>query len=206
MDLQTVDYYSKNAPMVASRYESVTNSLAVHFERAFGAEARVLDVGCGSGRDMAYMHRLGRQAFGIDASPEFVEIAQKLHPELRGRIACGSLPEAEVPFGGAFDGVLCSAVLMHLPSNELPFAVEFIKRCLRPCGHLLYSVPSKRLDVMSDSLRDAAGRLFIPDSQGRLQAALGTAGFTLIDSWSNADSLGRDEVEWASALMRLDSR
>jgi len=205
MDLQTVDYYSKNASTVASRYESITNSLSVHFERAFATNARVLDIGCGSGRDMAYLHSLGRQAFGIDATPEFVEIAQKLHPELQGRIACGSLPEAKTPFGGAFDGVLCSAVLMHLPSEELPDAVAFIKRCMRVGGHLLYSVPSKRLDVIGKSLRDAAGRLFIPDTQGRLHSLLAAAGFTLIDSWSNTDSLGRDEVEWISALLRLDS-
>jgi SAM-dependent methyltransferase len=206
MDQKTIDYYARNALSIGDRYESIVNSLALDFERAFLVGSRVLDVGCGSGRDMAYLHRIGRQVFGIDATREFVELAQRLHPELQDRIACGSLPDAEVPFGGEFDGVLCSAVLMHVPLTALPDTVTFIKRCLRLGGHLLYSVPSKRLDVIGESQRDSSGRLFIPDDQGRLQALLTAAGFILVDSWSNNDSLGRDEVEWASALMSLETR
>ncbi len=204
MDQQTVDYYAKNSVAVSNRYESIVNGLATSFERAFPNGSRVLDIGCGSGRDMAHLHRIGRMVFGIDATPELVELAQKLHPELHGRIACGSLPDAENPFGSEFDGVLCSAVLMHLPAEELPGSVAFIKRCLRFGGHFLYSVPSKRLDIVAESDRDAQGRLFIPDSQARIQNLLMAAGFSLIDSWNNTDSLGRDEVEWTSALMRLD--
>lgn len=206
MDFQTVDYYSKNATSVAKRYESIVNGLAVHFGRAFAAGSRVLDIGCGSGRDMAYLQVLGMHANGLDATPELVELAQELHPELKGRIACGALPDAPVPFGGGFDGVLCSAVLMHIPQEHQEAAVAFIKRCMRVEGQLLYSVPSKRLDVAQASQRDAAGRLFIPDSQGRLQGLFEAEGFSLIAQWDNADSLGRDEVAWTSVLMRLSER
>jgi SAM-dependent methyltransferase len=205
MDQQTIDYYSRNAVEISDRYESIVNSLAIHFERAFANGRRVLDIGCGSGRDLAYLQRLGKDVCGIDGTPELVERAQLLHPELKGRIICGTVPEAPIPFGGAFDGILCSAVLMHIPLDLQRKAVTFIKQCLRPGGHLLYSVPSKRLDVASASSRDAAGRLFIPDSQSLLQGLLEEAGFTSLDRWGSADSLGRDEVAWESVLMRLGS-
>jgi SAM-dependent methyltransferase len=203
MDKETIAYYRQSADLVADRYESIVNGMAPCFEQAFAAGSRVLDVGCGSGRDMAHLLRMGRDAYGLDATPELVERAQQLHPELRGRIVLDALPDARVPFGGNFDGVLCSAVLMHLPSESLPAAVKFLNSCLRPGGSLLYSVPSKRLDVASSSHRDVAGRLFIPNAQGHLGDLLQTQGFRLIDQWRNADSLGRDEVEWTSVWMTL---
>lgn len=205
MDQPTIDYYSRNAVEIAGRYESIVNGLATDFERAFANGPRVLDVGCGSGRDLAYLQQLGKDVYGIDGAPELVERAQLIHPELKGRITCGAVPGAPIPFGGAFDGVLCSAVLMHIPPDQQRNAVAFIKQCLRPGGHLLYSVPSKRLDVASASNRDAAGRLFIPDSRGFLQGLFEEAGFMTLDRWGNADSLGRDDVAWESVLMRLGS-
>jgi len=203
MDSQTVSYYSQNAKVIADRYESIVNGLAKHFEDAFPSGSRVLDVGCGSGRDLAYLHSLGRDTYGLDATPELVELAQDLHPELKGRLVCESIPGTAVPFGGAFDGVLCSAVLMHIAEEHQPAAVEFIKRCLKPRGRLLYSVPSKRLDAAAAGHRDSNGRLFIPDSAERYQTLLENQGYKLLNQWGNADSLGRDEVEWASVLMQL---
>jgi len=205
MDPQTVSYYSQNARLVADRYESSANGLAAHFDVAFPVGSRVLDIGCGSGRDLALLHSGGRDVYGLDATRELVEVAQSLHPELKGRIVCGSIPGTSVPFGGGFDGVLCSAVLMHIAYEHQPTAVELIRSCLIPGGRLLYSVPSKRLDVTPIEHRDSQGRLFIPDTAGRYQSLLQDQGFTLVNQWSNADSLRREEVEWASVLMQLDS-
>jgi hypothetical protein len=106
------------------------------------------------------------------------------------------------PFGGEFDGVLCSAVLMHIDVDQLSLAASSIKSCLKIGGRLLYSVPSKRLDVVSEN-RDANGRLFIPDQSGRLQGIFEGLGFECISKWGNADSMGRDSVEWESVLLEL---
>lgn len=202
MDIATVKYYSANAQTVAARYESVVSSLSVSFEKSFMPKSKILDIGCGSGRDLALLASLGHDCFGIDATPEFVTLCQKLHPELEGRVLHASLPGFDPPFGGFFDGILCSAVLMHIPENQLDGTAISIKQCLQHRGRLLYSVPSKREDVVTDN-RDANGRLFIPDQSNRLQAIFERLGFRLIAKWDNADSLGRDSVEWISVLMEL---
>ena len=93
MDHQTLKYYSANASEIADRYESVTSSLSRHFETAFMRQSKVLDIGCGSGRDLSALSKLGHDCYGVDATVEFVELAQKLHPELKGKIACKSLPK-----------------------------------------------------------------------------------------------------------------
>jgi SAM-dependent methyltransferase len=202
MDQNTVNYYSMNATQVADRYEAVVSSLSEHFFVSYKPNSKLLDIGCGSGRDLAVLHKLGHQCYGIDPTPEFVEIAQLVHPELSNRIAHGGLPDMTPPFGGEFDGVLCSAVLMHIDVDQLHLAASSIKNCLKIGGRLLYSVPSKRLDVVSEN-RDTNGRLFIPDQSARLQGIFEGIGFECISKWGNADSMGRDSVEWESVLMEL---
>jgi SAM-dependent methyltransferase len=148
MDLRTIEYYSSHAQTIARRYESIVSPHANRFVSAFHASSRVLDIGFGSGRDLANLYALGFDVFGIDAVAEFVEMAQVLHPyKLRNRVSCDSLPDFEIPFGGEFDGVLCSAVLMHLDSTELFNAALNIKRCLKRNGRLLISVPSFRSEL-----------------------------------------------------------
>ena len=129
MDKSTLDYYATNALAVANRYEQVPSALADQFDLAFTSGCKVLDIGCGSGRDLAVLVRKGFDAYGIDPTSEFVDIAQKNHPELIGRVKIGQLPELGTPFGGEFDGLLSSAVLMHLDVNELEESVEAFKYC-----------------------------------------------------------------------------
>ena len=204
MDLATLTYYSKNAEAIAARYESVTSSLSNSFKDAFSPRSKLLDIGCGSGRDLALLASLGHDCFGVDATPEFVALAQSLHPQLQGKVLEATLPTLSPPFGGGFDGILCSAVLMHIPEIELTATANSIKNCLKANGRLLYSVPSKRLDLITEN-RDANGRLFIPDQSDRLQNIFEHIGFNLISKWHNEDSMGRDSVEWLSVLMELKS-
>ena len=165
MDSATLRYYSQNAHAVAQRYENVESPLASSFARVFPPGGRILDIGCGSGRDLAELHRQGYQAFGVDATREFVDLAQKTHPELTGKIAYGTLPELGIPFEGEFDGVLCSAVLMHIDTADLLNAALAIKSCLKVNGRLLLSIPATRADT-DDQERDANGRLFKTYSPG----------------------------------------
>ena len=200
MDSQTVSYYSSNAIHLANRYDGIVSSLSHHFDTSFLSNSKLLDIGCGSGRDLSILHILGHDCYGIDPTPEFVTLAQQAHPELLGRIANGSLPDLSPPFNGAFDGVLCSAVLMHIAVEDLESSANAIKNCLKIGGRLLYSVPSKRLDVIAED-RDANGRLFIPNQSQRLLAIFENIGFVELKTWANADSFGRDAVEWESVLL-----
>jgi SAM-dependent methyltransferase len=204
MDQSTINFYTVNAKQVAVRYESVVSDLSKHFTEAFNTGLKILDIGCGSGRDLAALHKLGYDTYGIDPAPQFVELAQEIHPELKDRIIQGALPDLPVPFNDEFDGVLCSAVLMHIEVEQLPKAAKAIKACLRAGGRLLFSVPSKRLDVVSEN-RDQNGRLFIPNQGDRLKSIFEDLGFKTISTWNNSDSMGRDAVAWESVLMELEA-
>jgi SAM-dependent methyltransferase len=204
MDQKTLDYYNSNAKDLAQRYEAVPSSLAPHFASAFTPGGRVLDIGCGSGRDLAELHKLGFQPYGLDGTSELVGLAQTLHPELKGRVVHGLLPEFAVPFGGEFDGIVCCAVLMHIDSTELFNAALAIKRCLKVNGRLLISVPSQRSDT-DETERDANGRLFKTYAPGFLQLIFERLGFSLINQWGNSDAMSRQGIEWVSLLFQLKS-
>ena len=204
MDATTLGYYSANAQNIAQRYEAAPSSLGERFLSSFAPGCRVLDIGCGSGRDLAVLASQGYQAFGIDGTPEFVQLAQEIHPELKGRVTQGLLPDLPIPFDGEFDAVLCCAVLMHIDSTALFNAALSIKRCLKVSGRLLISIPTQRADVDTDE-RDANGRLFKTYHSGYLRLIFERLGFSLIDQWSNDDALSRQGVAWVSLLFQLKS-
>ena len=84
MDKPTLDYYALHANEVAQRYEVAPSPLAHRFAESFSPCGRILDIGCGSGRDLAQLHKQGFQPYGVDGTEEFVQLAQMLHPELMG--------------------------------------------------------------------------------------------------------------------------
>ena len=204
MDKATLDYYATNAEEIAKLYEASPNSLASRFVSAFAAGGRILDIGCGSGRDLAELRRQGFQPYGVDGTVELVHAAQVLHPELHGLITHGLLPNLSVPFGGEFDGVLCSAVLMHIDATEIFNSALSIKQCLKINGRLLISIPSQRADT-GENERDVNGRLFKSYKPGYLQLIFERLGFSIIDQWSNNDSRNRTGIAWTSLLFQLKS-
>ena len=204
MDKPTLDYYALHANEVAQRYEVAPSPLAHRFADSFPSGSRILDIGCGSGRDLAQLHKQGFQPYGVDGTEEFVQLAQMLHPELKGRVVQGFLPDLSTPFGGEFDGVLCCAVLMHIDSTELFNAALSIKRCLKVNGRLLISVPSQRSDT-GEVERDANGRLFKTYPSAYLRLIFERLGFSLIGEWNNSDAMTRQGIEWVSLLFQLKS-
>jgi 2-polyprenyl-3-methyl-5-hydroxy-6-metoxy-1,4-benzoquinol methylase len=74
MDKQTLAYYSAHATDVAQRYESTGSALSSYFAISFLHEGKILDVGCGSGRDLALLASLGFDAYAnVDAKELYFE-------------------------------------------------------------------------------------------------------------------------------------
>jgi SAM-dependent methyltransferase len=202
MDLQTVDFYETNAASVAQRYESVESPVAQLFPLAFANNARVLDIGCGSGRDLAALKAKGYDAYGLEPSTGLREAALARHPELSGRIADSALPSLGTPFDGAFDGILCSAVLMHVPDTELFDAALSIRALLNQHGRLLISLPLSRGEALLEH-RDANGRLFSPYAPEEITLLFERLGFQLIGRWDSGDAMARAGTSWFTLLLEL---
>ena len=160
--------------------ESARSAISDHFASAFAPGARVLDVGCGMGRDLAALLEMGFDAWGVEPHDAMRARAIERHPNLAGRIVAASLPRIGQPFGGGFDAIVCSAVLMHLSADALPGSLAALDAVLVPRARMLMAVPQMRADLLVDG-RDPDGRAFANHAPERVQEMLAGFGFKLMD-------------------------
>ena len=122
------------------------------------AEMRMLDAGCGFGRNLVYLLREGTEIFAVDASEEAVEhvraLAAVLAPALPGENFRVSGLEA-MPFEDEFfDAVICNSVL-HFARDQAHFfaMVRELWRVLRP-GGLLFCRLGSRIGMEFEEVRE----------------------------------------------------
>jgi SAM-dependent methyltransferase len=111
-------------------------------------EMRVLDAGCGYGRNLVYLLREGCEVFALDANSEGVEhvraLARELAPQLPAEnFRVGAIEKMDFPDAFA-DVVMCSSVL-HFARDEQHFLVMVSElwRVLRPGGMLFCRLGSR---------------------------------------------------------------
>ena len=108
---------------------------------------RVVDAGCGGGRNIQYLLREGYEVFGVDADPSAVAAVRKLASELATRLPAENFQVAgleAMPFPDDFaDVVVCHSVL-HFARDEaqLEAMVRGLWRVLRPGGMLFCRLAS----------------------------------------------------------------
>lgn len=201
MDPRTLRFYNRKAAEIAETYRKAREGISCFFEEAFPLPGgRIFDIGCGSGRDLHLLLSRGYDAFGCEPVRGLREVAQQAYSELKGRIhpfGLPLLPAADC--GPPYRGVLCSAVLMHLPDDLLLPGVASIRRLLVIGGRLLVSVPGNRPGLNAD-WRDADGRLFSEIPGEKLLEAATKASFRLMKEWESPDSLDRATISWHTYL------
>lgn len=185
MDPKTLEAYDQRAPDYARewQYQAPPSDMHALLLRHF-SPGPTLDVGCGSGRDLAWLGAQGFDALGVDASAGLLTQARTMHPGLR--FALLSLPELKGLQAGAFQNVLCETVIMHLPAEQIAAATRRLRELLRP-GGTLYLSWRVTPDV---SIRDAAGRLYSAFDKRLVREALGSVE-VLLDDESVSVSSGR---------------
>jgi len=129
--------------------------------------ARILDAGCGSGRNMLELARYG-EVTGIELSSASVALARARHT---GRVLAGSV--LEMPFAtDGFDLAVCLDVIEHLEDDRA--ALRELRRVVAPGGSLLVTVPAyERLWSAHDELNHHQRRY----SAHTLQQAADDAGW-----------------------------
>ncbi len=174
-DLIAPSYAQVNAAMPAE-----LDAAAARLLELVGPKARVLDLGCGAGRDMSWLERLGFHVTGADYSPGMLA-----HALLR---AIGPLMLMDMRHLGLrdrqFQGVWCCASLLHLPKREAPVALAEIRRVLVPGGVLFLSVQHGAGEVWESCAYADAERFFARYEQSEMAALLAECGFSMLESSS----------------------
>ncbi|MGN0118747.1 MAG: class I SAM-dependent DNA methyltransferase [Streptomyces albidoflavus] len=112
------------------------------------AQARVLDVGCGTGLPTCgQLADAGHRVTGVDLSAGMLELARANVPGAEFLQRDLASLRADGPGGlGRFDGVTCFFTLLMLPREEIPHALRLLRSLLVPGGHLALSMVEADLD------------------------------------------------------------
>lgn len=131
----SVQFYEQNAEDFFRR--SVDSDMSVQrsaFANRLPPGGRILDAGCGSGRDAKAFREMGFEVTAMEASPKLAELARAysgVDVEVR--------TFDEVAWRDRFDGVWACASLLHVPRRDLAATVGRLRDALKPGGILWMS-------------------------------------------------------------------
>lgn len=103
------------------------------FASALPPNGRVLDYGCGTGEEMAWLQRRGFRVEGVEGTLEFGLATRRRCPGAR---ILHARFETVPLLPGRYDGVWCNAALIHVPPSELARQLKKLKGALKPGGRL----------------------------------------------------------------------
>lgn len=170
-DQQTLAVYAARARDYAQRFaqDRPDRHLAA-FIAALPKGARVLDLGCGTGRASAFMCDAGLTVDAWDASPEMADLARDLHG-VDVTIAAFDALDAKA----TYDGIYANFSLLHAPKADMPANLARIRAALKDGG--LFHVGLKTGD---GETRDNLGRFYAYYQDPELSQLLEGADFNIL--------------------------
>ena len=199
---KTLNYYSNNASLLSTRYELANVSdLQSRLLNCFNNKNQLLELGCGSGRDAAFMIDHGFQVTGIDGSEEMIHSAIELHPELNGNLIVAAIPEDLYKIEKTFDGIYSIATLMHLKESQVRLVIKELLNLLNSDGTLFFSVSIARDDINKMGF-DEKGRFFLLLSKEEWVSICRESGFKDVAIIISEDGLGRDGITWLTCILK----
>lgn len=183
MDRTTLAAYNAAATAFAEDWHTQPAPADLHaLIRYYFRPGLTADIGCGSGREVAWLAANGFPAIGYDASERLLFEARARYPQLRFETA--ALPGLAQIAGESFDNVLCETVIMHLTREAIAPSLQRMMDILRS-GGILYV--SWRVTDGADR-RDAHGRLYAAFDAGLVSGQLSGAAILLDEEAVSASS------------------
>jgi SAM-dependent methyltransferase len=184
MDRATLTAYDGDAAAFAKDWheQPAPVDLQEIVARFFVRGGATADIGCGSGREVAWLNANGFPAVGFDASDGLLVEARSRHPGLT--FAHAELPDLRGIAAGAYDNVLCETVIMHLDRALIAPSVRRMLELVKP-GGIFYL--SWRVTDGADA-RDGHGRLYAAFDAGLVRTELAAATLLLDEEVVSASS------------------
>jgi SAM-dependent methyltransferase len=154
---------------------------------------RILDFGCGPGRDLKAFNELGHEAIGLEGAESFVEHA-------RSYSGCEvwqqDFLKLDLPLE-YFDGVFANASLFHIPSQELSRVLKELWATLKPDGVLFSSNP--RGENQEGWSGERYGAYYNWERWSQIVSA---AGFAEITHYYRPAGLPCEQQPWLASIWR----
>ncbi len=195
----TLAHYNQHAESFweGTRDHDVSQNRNALLENLLGrGPFRILDFGCGPGRDLRAFKDLGHEAIGLDGAESFVEWARRYSG---CEVWLQDFLELRLP-AEYFDGVFANASLFHVPSRELPQVLKELYATLKPGGVLFSSNP--RGDNEEGWSGERYGAYYNYESWSEFVTQ---AGFVEICHYYRPPGLPREQQPWLASVWRKQS-
>ena len=191
--MKTIDYYNMHSDQFAeSTFNVDMESLYHPFLEHLPSTARILDLGCGSGRDTLAFKNKGYQVDAIDYSEELVKKATQLTG-----IPVRLQSFYEIDADQAYDGIWACASLLHCERSRLTEVLEKMVQALKPNGVIYMSFK------YGDSDRDQDGRQFTDLDENQAEALLEQfENVQHIQQWVTLDQRPDRQEKWLNLLWK----
>ena len=192
----TLRYYQNHAAGYAAETRNpMPESFYSPFLEMLQEGASILDVGCGSGRDLRAFLCLGYDADGVDASPAMCREAASY----AGKAVCTADLRTWTPLR-KYDGIWACASLLHLSADERDRFFRRVGGWMNPAG-VLYA--SFKTGIQTGV--DERGRYFADFTRESLDCILrDNPAFRLAGVWLSDDTMERCGFQWFSFLLCFD--
>ena len=159
-------------------------------------KACILDVGSGSGRDSAWLARLGHDVIAVEPSTAMRKESDRWHPERNFRLLADRLPDLSATFrtGVSFDFILVNAVWMFVAPSHRERAFRKLVTLLKPGGKIAITLRQGPVDV---------DRGMHPVSTEEIEGLARRHGAYLEPPQRAADFLGRRQISWTRIIVRV---
>ena len=132
---KTLQYYNTHAESFVKETMHVPFShLQEEFLSKIKSGGRILDLGCGSGRDSKYFLSQGYRVVAVDGSERLCELASQY---IGQQVICSTFQDYEPE--GIFDGIWACSSLLHLEANDIVKVIRKLSDSLIESGYIYLS-------------------------------------------------------------------
>ena len=186
------DYYQKNYQAYHEKTFSMDPSSFLNpLAQRLPPDAFVLDVGCGSGRDLLWMKRKGFEVMGFERSPGLAELA-------RDNAACEVMEGDFETYDFStilVDAILLVGALVHVPHQRFSAVFQNITWAIPENGSVLIT-----LKQGSGDRTDPDGRTFYLWEDPKVREVFDTLRFKVCDFSTSVSKTGSGEI-WMSYVL-----
>lgn len=175
---ETLSYYNQNADAFIEGTQNADMTQQYRFFLKYLSSGdKLLDLGCGSGRDSAYFSSRGFQVTAVDGSEELCKRVKEHY-----QINAHCVRFEDISFQEEFDAIWACASLLHVSKDDIPGVLTRVSAALKPGGILYASFK------YGNTERVVNGRFFNDYTEADLDTLLTSENqLSLLEYWITKD-------------------